>query len=224
MIAVTDEVKEQLKYFLPKDICPKIYRSYPGADDIKSISKKQIKSIKDELGIKDEYLICIVGRVEENKGQRMLLEATKELKKEGLNLKVLVIGHAMEQSYLSSLKSRYSEDIFIDFTTKVSHYMQVCSCLVLATKKETFGLVIVEAMRANLPVTSSALSGPSEIIKDKEDGLLFTTKDQLKDRIKFFYQNKEIAKKYAKAAKTKADMMFDKKIQFIDVKNILKSS
>lgn len=49
--------------------------------------------------------------------------------------------------------------------------------MVLPTKREPFGIVIVEALAAGCPVLSSDVVGPKEIITDGFDGFLFAVND-----------------------------------------------
>lgn len=49
----------------------------------------------------------------------------------------------------------------------------------LPTRREPFGMSIIEAMASGLPTLASDVIGPSEIIKDSEDGFLFQCNDYL---------------------------------------------
>ena len=144
MIAVTNLVKEQLEKFIPKDIRPKIEISYIGANTPKLLSNEEKNSLKKSFNINDEFIVCIVGRIEEAKGQHIVLEAVESLRKSGIKIKTLVVGHYMDENYFNNLKNSYSNDIFTGFVSNPTDLMQISNCLVLATKKETFGLVLVE--------------------------------------------------------------------------------
>jgi glycosyltransferase involved in cell wall biosynthesis len=46
-----------------------------------------------------------------------------------------------------------------------------------STIPEPFGMVVVEGMAAGLPVIATAIGGPTEVIRDGEDGLLVPAND-----------------------------------------------
>ncbi|NLC27789.1 MAG: glycosyltransferase family 4 protein, partial [Campylobacteraceae bacterium] len=92
MIAVTELVAKQLKTYIPKEVIPKIEVCYIGADTPKKLLKHKNEELKARFGLKDEFVISIVGRIEEAKGQHIVLEASQKLKEKGVNAKVLVVG------------------------------------------------------------------------------------------------------------------------------------
>ncbi|OCL97533.1 N,N'-diacetylbacillosaminyl-diphospho-undecaprenol alpha-1,3-N-acetylgalactosaminyltransferase [Aliarcobacter thereius] len=223
IVGVTDIVVEQLKKFIPSDISPKIIRSYMGANTPKKLSLLEINDIKKSLNLSDEFIVSIVGRVEEEKGQHIVLEAVEKLRQNGLNIKALVVGHYMDKNYFENLKSKYSSDIFTGFKSNPMDYMQISDCFVLATKNETFGLVLIEAMKNGICVLGSNSGGPLEIIDDKETGLLFEAmnSEDLSKKLTLLFNDNELKQTLAKNGQKKADKYFDSKIQFEELKKIL---
>jgi L-malate glycosyltransferase len=226
MIAVTNLVKEQLEKFIPKDTRPKIETSYIGANTPKLLSDIEKNNLKKSFGISDEFVACIVGRIEEAKGQHIVLEAVESLRKSGIKIKILVVGHYMDENYFNNLKNSYQNDIFTGFISNPTDFMQISDCVVLATKKETFGLVLIEAMKCGVCVLGSNSGGPLEIIDDNKTGLLFESMDSkdLYKKLNLIYEDKELREKLALAGKEKADKEFDNIIQFKKVKEILENS
>ncbi len=223
IIAVTNLVKEQLEKFIPKDIRPKIEISYIGANTPKFLSNEEKNSLKDSLNIKDEFIVCIVGRVEEAKGQHIVLEAVEKLRKKNINTKALIIGHYMDERYFEELKSKYSNDIFTNFVSNPTDFMQIADCAVLATKKETFGLVLIEAMKCGICVLGSNSGGPLEIIDDEKTGLLFESmnSNDLCEKLTLLVNNSEFKNKLALSGKSKANLFFDSEKQFEEIKYML---
>src|SRR5574344_26622 len=216
MIAVTNLVKEQLEKFIPKDIIPKIETSYIGANTPKLLSNEEKNSLKKSFNIADEFIVCIVGRIEEAKGQHIALQAVENLRKNGIKIKTLVVGHYMDENYFS-----YLNDIFTGFVSNPTDLMQISDCVVLATKKETFGLVLIEAMKCGICVLGSNSGGPLEIIDDEKTGLLFESmnSDSLCEKLSFIIENEELKESLALNGKIKANEFFDSKKQFEDIKN-----
>lgn len=162
--------------------------------------------------------------VEKAKGQHLVLKSVDELRCEGFDVKVMVVGGVMDEKYLNELKNKYSHDIFVGFKTNVSDYMQSSDCFVLATLEETFGLVLIEAMKAKVPVLAlNKIGGPREIIKNNYDGFLCSNENELKEKIKLLIQDENLKTKLIKNAKAKADEMFDLQKQFSKVNDILQT-
>ncbi len=212
--AVTYEVKEELTKFIPSSVRPKIETIYMGVKLIENEELK-IENLRKKYKIKkDDFVVGIIGRIEAGKGQWILIEAIKNLK--NINIKALIVGHTMDEEYLNNLKSKIKnygiEDkiIFSGFTKEVNEHIKLCDVTVLATKNETFGLVVVESMINSIPVIATNKGGPREIIEDRVDGMLFDRSvDDLTKKIKFLYENKDLLKEMGKKAKIKAVEKFE---------------
>jgi len=225
IIAVTNLVKKQLLEFIPSTVRPNITTCYIGADKPSKLSDKDKNKLKKKYGLNNEFSVAIVGRIEKAKGQHIVLEAVEKLREDGINAKVLVIGHAMDEEYFNKLKTDYSKDIFTGFINNASDLMQIASCLVLATKKETFGLVLIEAMKCGICVLGSNSGGPLEIIDDKQNGLLFESmnSDDLYKKLKLLINDSKLKETLASSGKEKADLKFDSQTQFKEFKKILEN-
>ncbi|MDN5126546.1 glycosyltransferase family 4 protein [Aliarcobacter butzleri] len=223
IIAVTNLVKEQLERFIPANIRPKIETSYIGANTPKLLSDEERNSLKRSFNITNEFIVCIVGRVEEAKGQHIVLKAVDKLRENGINAKTLVIGHYMDKNYFNDLKSIYPNDIFTDFINNPTDFMQISDCVVLATKKETFGLVLIEAMKSGVCILGSNSGGPLEIIDDEKTGLLFESMndDNLYQKLLLIIKDNKFKKSLALNGKNKADEFFDSQKQFNELECIL---
>ncbi len=191
--AVTLQVKEQLERFIPLDIRPRIEMVYLGVE-ASSVDEEKIFALKKQYKIKDEFVIGIVGRIEEGKGQHKVIEAMSKL--QDFNVKVLIVGSAMDAIYLEELKQKVvhlgleERVIFTGFTKEVHAHMRIFDVNILATENETFGLVVIEAMANKIPMIATAKGGPLEIIENGVDGLLFDgSVNDLVKKIKMLYSN-----------------------------------
>ena len=229
MLPVTYQVKEQLERFIPAQIRPKIEVLYMGADMPVMIDEQQKQALRTQYGLDDTFTVGIVGRIEEGKGQNLVIAAVKKLLKQGLHVRALIVGHAMKEEYLQELQKQVAEEnlqdkiIFTGFTTQAQQLMQLLDCLVLATKKETFGLVLIEAMAAGVAVIGTNNAGPLEIIDDNETGLLFEkgSSNDLAEKIKLLVEDESFRKKLAESGKMKAHEVFESQKQFAKLQKIL---
>ncbi|MEK6659734.1 MAG: glycosyltransferase family 4 protein [Campylobacterota bacterium] len=215
--AVSKQVKEQLQKHIPNDIIAPIEMIYLGVKE-NNATEEKVENLKSKYGLKDEFIVGMIGRIEDEKGQHILIEAMERLK--NLNIKALIVGQSMSQNYLNELKNNIQElglenkIIFAGFTKDVSEHMKLCDTIVLATKKETFGLVLIEAMRNRVCAIATNNGGPIEIIDDGINGLLFDrSSDNLASKIEYLYNNPEKKISLSNAGYEKAKSEFDYDIQ-----------
>lgn len=230
MITVTDQVKEQIEKFIPQDIRPKVERVYIGATRPSELNAERKEFLREKYNLAHSFVVGIVGRIEEGKGQYLVLEALEKLLESSLDVKVLVVGHAMDDAYLKALTKQLLDKnidkrvVFTGFTREVQELMQVCDTIVLATKRETFGLVLIEAMAAGIAVVASDSGGPLEIIEDGRSGLLFKTGDSSDLALKLqTLFDPRLKLSLAKNGQLRALEMFDDKRQFHEVLESLNS-
>ncbi|WP_457743403.1 glycosyltransferase family 4 protein [Sulfurimonas sp.] len=213
MHAVTKAVAEQLQKFIPEDIRPHIEMIYLGVQEPK-IDQQIVGLLKKQYPSENAFVVGIVGRIEEGKGQHKVIEAISMLQE--LNIKAFIIGSAMNEDYIAQLqkmvKDLHLEEkiLFTGFTKDINEYMSLCDTIVLATENETFGLVVIEAMANKKPVIATNRGGPTEIIENEKDGLLFdgSSEDLAKD-IRKLYENKELKQKIAIAGYQKVNEKFN---------------
>ena len=142
------------------------------------------------------FLIGVFSRIEEQKGQHLVLNAIAQSKHE---IQLCIIGHSMDDVY----KHRLQTDVlslnlqnhvhFIDFVDSPMSYMPCFDLIILPTYEETFGLIVAEAMMMEVPVIGSNAGGVPEIINHQENGLLFESKNynDLRKKIDFIIEKKE---------------------------------
>jgi len=217
MHAVTYQVKDQIEKFIPADVRPKVEVVYMGTDEVE-VDTKKVDLLRKKYNLEKSFVVGIVGRIEDGKGQYIVIEALSKLK--DLDMKILIVGHTMDEEYLNSLKEKVKslslEDrvIFTGFTKEVNEHMKLCDSVVLATQKETFGLVVIEAMVNKACMIAVNSGGPLEIIDDNVDGMLFDrSSDDLAEKLELLHSDCELKNRLAQAGYEKVKKMFDANIQ-----------
>lgn len=224
MLAVTQQVKSQIEKFIPSDIRPKTEVLYIGAEQPTVISSDERNERRQQMGLDKAFTVGIVGRIEEPKGQHIVLEAVKRLHQNGIDAKALIVGHAMDEGYLQKLQNDYADiALFTGFTKEAQTLMQLCDVMVLATENETFGLVLIEAMMCGVCVVASSSGGPLEIVDDGVNGLLFKTfnSGDLAEKLTLLYRDSVFRQAFADAGKVKALNVFESQKQFLELKKVL---
>lgn len=223
ILAVTHQVKSQIEKFIPHDIRPVTDVLYIGAEQPTVISSDEQNERRQQMGLAKAFTVGIVGRIEEPKGQHILLQAVQELVNNGIDAKALVIGAAMDEAYLKKLQNDYVDiAVFTGFTREAQTLMQLCDVMVLATENETFGLVLIEAMMCGVCVVASNSGGPLEIIDDGTNGLLFKTFDasSLAKKLVMLQKDGTMRATFATAGKAKVLEIFENGKQFEALKKV----
>ncbi|MEJ2143441.1 MAG: glycosyltransferase family 4 protein [Gammaproteobacteria bacterium] len=178
-ITITRLLQEQARKNLP--LSPEnielLYYGVPAADvtaDTSCAGFNRDAKIRPEA-----FKVGLFGRIEEGKGQHLLLEAIRQLSSKGYDIQGLLIGHAMDKAYLDNLLTKADENgltnnfRYFGFHPQPTSIMGCFDVVVLASNAETFGLVLAEAMRAGTAVIGTNAGGVPEIIDHGETGYLF---------------------------------------------------
>jgi glycogen(starch) synthase len=132
-------------------------------------------------------LVLYSGRLVERKGIRELLAAIPlVLRAAARTLFVLaggppgLTGAQLQQQWLPAELVPYRSQIhFTGWLTpkQVAAWYRRADILVVPSRYEPFGMVILEGMLHGLPIVASAVGGPAEILHDERTGLLFPPMD-----------------------------------------------
>lgn len=136
------------------------------------------RKIKEELfrAHENTLIILCIAELHERKGQKHLIEAISKLTKEYPNVKLVFVGEGQERHNLEKLTKRLTLTNHIVFTGRqkeIPKLLKSSDIFVLPSRREAFGLVLLEAMISGLPVIASRIGGIPEIIEDEINGILF---------------------------------------------------
>ncbi len=170
-----------------------------------------IKSLKKELNIKkDDFVILFVGRIAKEKSIDFLIKNLKAILKKVPKARMIIVGDGPDMNELALLVRENKLDKHVTFTGKVPwseipKYYQLANVFVTASKTETQGLTVIEAMAAEKPVVAIKDESFELVMKDKQDGLFFETKEEYQRLIIELYNNPSYAKMIAKQARITAN-------------------
>lgn len=138
--------------------------------------------VRRELGVSEEqFLMGIVGQITRRKGQLELIRAFAKVAKQIPEAVLAVVGAPLfndDHEYLAELKGVAGNlgvadrVIFTGARNDVPMLMQALDLLVLNSKAEPFGLVVLEAMACETPVLATAVDGVPELIRHGVTGWL----------------------------------------------------
>jgi glycosyltransferase involved in cell wall biosynthesis len=145
--------------------------------------KKDSLSAQEQLGLRPEYpLIGIMGRIDRLKGQLALLQALQILREKNIFAELLIVGEPTR-----NIIDNYAEDLhnfvranslehvvhFCPFMQDIAAFYSAVDVFVMASKRETYGMVTAEAMLFGLPVAGSNAGGTVELLNLYDGYLLF---------------------------------------------------
>ena len=166
-----------------------------------NIDEEQVKNLKKSLGLtKKDFVILFVGRLAEEKNVKFLIESHKALINKNYNVKLIIVGDGPDKEAYEEYAASLGLDKDVIFTGKASWdampcYYHIADVFATASKTETQGLTIIEAMASNVvPVCMKDEAFQSMVTEDL-NGLFFETQEEYQKQIEFLYDNpKELSR------------------------------
>lgn len=195
-------------------------RNYPlgKKDDYRS-------QIRKRYGIdSSSYVFGFIGRLSRDKGNNELFAAFKNIEKNN-DVVLLLVGNdegTMNKELVNWAKS-CKKVIFAGSVPheRVPEYLSSMDVLVHPTYREGFGMVLQEAMAMEVPIITTDIPGPSEVIEPGVSGVLVPTHDVdalEKSMMEFFYDSTEKSI-LGKAGRKRVEDCFERSVM---IENIYK--
>lgn len=172
---------KQLKSIVPKSV-PLFYEGN-GVDlqklDEKNqiVSEKKISELKDNLNIRVEQVVILVGaRFEPIKDHSMLIKGLKELKeKYKKDFICLLAGEGVLENEINNqiANLKLSNNVkIIGHQTDIYPYIKLADIVALTSKKEGIPRIIMESMAYSKPIVATDVLGTRELVVNNETGIL----------------------------------------------------
>ncbi len=153
-----------------------------------TVPPEAVRTARAELGAADdEVVIGVFGRLQRWKAQDVFLAAAAQVGTARPRTRFVIVGGAMfglEPEYFSELRAAAAATgfadriVFTDYRQDVAPFMAACDIVCHTSRvPEPFGMVVIEAMSLGRPVIATRGGGPSEIIAEREQGLLVPPDD-----------------------------------------------
>lgn len=213
LIVPTEKAKELFKdkYKVKRDV----YVIPSGIDTTRfykeNIDKNEIINLKKDLGLKKtDFIVLYVGRIAKEKSIDFLINNFNSVLKQIPKAKMIIVGDGPDIKDLIDLAKKEGLENKIIFAgkapwTDVPKYYSLCDVFVTASKTETQGLTVMEAMGASKPVVAIRDESFELMITDKKDGLFFDDEKSYVDMIYEVYKNKKLRDEISFNARLTAD-------------------
>jgi N-acetyl-alpha-D-glucosaminyl L-malate synthase BshA len=127
---------------------------------------------------KNGEAITFIGSLVQQKGVDILLNAFKDVK-ERFDIGLTIVGDGKERKNLESLAKRLKlEGVdFLGYSDDLRGILEKSKVLVLPSREEGFGLVLLEAMSCGVPIVATRVGGIEEIVRHNYNGVLVEKED-----------------------------------------------
>lgn len=181
-IAISHSIKKELieHFKIPQNQIHTIYHGvnpdtfYPAAQDPKALEVR--RDLRTQLGIKESDIALLhVGALNQRKGLLNSIKTLSYLKKNGITNVVLIAVGAGDKKALLNIAARegVSDQLkIVTHSKNVRDYYWASDVFFFPSIYEPFGLVILEAMACGLPCLVSGNAGATELITNRENGLV----------------------------------------------------
>jgi len=158
-------------------------------------------------------LVCSIGRLEPEKGQKEIILAINRLLKQGQDVNLLLVGSGSSEASLKKLTRDLGLEEKILFTGTIREIPSLLSRIdifVLASKWEGISMAILEAMAARKPVIATAVGGTPELINHQHTGLLVQVDDEtaLSNAIIHLLRNPALCKSFGEEGRHRIEKEF----------------
>lgn len=210
IIAVSKLMKEDiLKYFnVPEE---RVVVIHNGIDLDKWKYTPITDSLKNEYGIKDEYIL-FVGRPTPQKGMEYLIEAA-----DNIDLQIVMCAAGADtKEYEDEIRKKICQRkniVWINKLLKEEEYIQLYSCakvFVCPSVYEPFGIINLEAMACKTPVVATAVGGILEVVIPEETGILVEPKNstQIATAVNRLLKDTALARKFGENGRKRVEKFF----------------
>jgi glycosyltransferase involved in cell wall biosynthesis len=173
------------EYLSTKEKFPdKIVEYLPNGVNIDKFKSQKENDFREKYSIpKDEKIILCVSRIDYQKNQEMLVDLLAVLQGKKEKIHLLLIGPVTSEAYLEKIQSKITlhnleknvtiiKGLHTDNPDLVNAY-STADYFILPSVHEPFGIVVLEAWAAKLPVIASKVGGLANLLTDGKSGLFF---------------------------------------------------
>jgi len=167
VIAVSENVAEVIKKYLRLELHYKVRTLYSGID---------LSVFRPLPDLEKDWDLAFMGRLEDMKSVDLFPEMLSILKPEFPDLKMMMTGEGSLKEWLFNEFDEKGVSSMVDYqgvvaTEDVPTLINKSRVFLYPSRQEPFGLSIIEAMACGVPVVTTDVFGPREIIRNNYDGV-----------------------------------------------------
>ena len=186
---ISSSTKEQVESFTEE----KTIVEFPAWIDLRNFLDVNYKP--------EKKTILFLGSISDRKNPLLILRSLNNLRKKSIFF-LTIIGPHINKEYLKKLNQYILNNDLDEFATikeeveqeEVIHYLSKSSLLILPSKSEGLGRVILEAQAVGCPVLVSDSGGMKDFIDEKKTGFIFKNNDviDLSEKIELILNDEQL--------------------------------
>ncbi len=218
---LTETVKQDL---LSIGVSPEQIRMIPNGVDVQRFQIEEEKpQLRKRLGLPETaYILLSVGRNHPKKNFRALADVVSRLIPDIPEVHCCVVGDGVNAlgNYINTqgLTDRFtllegispvSGDLYETPAQRLIEIYCVSDCFVFPSLAETFGMVLIEAMAAGLPIVCADSPGCRDVVRNGVTGLLYPSSDNIKacNNVLDVYRDSRQRSELVRNARAEADRL-----------------
>lgn len=211
----------------------KMVKVVPGVDTSTFYPKEKSRSLVEKHNLGGDKLLLTVGRLDERKGNDMVLRALPKVLEKHPNTKYVIVGGGRERAKFENLakelkligsETNKNRVIFAGYVDdkELPDYYNLCDIYVMPNRETTdhkqlagdlegFGIVFLEAGACCKPVIGGKSGGVAEAIEDGVSGFIVDPNsiDDIADAIIRLLDDEVLSDKMGKAGLKRAEEQYD---------------
>lgn len=140
--------------------------------------QEKIDQYRKQFGT-ESFIVIHAAKMLSHKAFDVTLQAAGLLSEKDPSIQILLLGDGPLQDEIKKQSLSLSNVHFLGKQNDMGNWFRVANTLILPSRTEGLGSVLLEAMIAGTPVIGSSVGGIPDIIKDKSTGLLIPPNDPL---------------------------------------------
>jgi glycosyltransferase involved in cell wall biosynthesis len=204
VLAVSENVAEQLKSHLA---LPSLVETcYLGID---------LSVFRPILRTEKQWDLAYMGRLERMKAVDLLPQMLREVLKQIPEVRMLVTGDGSLRRWLSDELVNQGVQESVEYlgvveADRIPQLINQCRLFLYPSREEPFGLSIVEAMACGVPVLTTNVFGPSEIVTHNVDGYMVDSDEtsQLADAVVLLLSDDKLRTRLGRRGRQTAELRF----------------
>ncbi len=173
IFGVSEFVCDTLREYLPEENQDLVKRLYLGIN---------MEVFQPDTNVTKEWDVAFMGRLESMKSVDLFPEMLSILSKDFPKLKFLMTGEGSLKKQIFSEFEERNVSHLVDYygvveTAKVPELINKSRIFIYPSRREPFGLSIVESMACGVPVVTANVFGPAEIVDNGHDGVTIVPGD-----------------------------------------------
>ena len=144
-----------------------------------ALTEPETKALRAELGFSSrDYVLLSLGQLSHRKNQETMIRAMAQIEDKAVRY-LLVGAGELEKHYRALITELHLENrvILAGYRRDIPKLLHMADCFVFPSRQEGLPVSLMEAMAAGVPVICSNIRGNTDLVTDRQEGILVDAGD-----------------------------------------------